>query len=73
MLRDLLDAPWLAIKDKLPPDGEAYHFNKIGEALDVSHIQMARFMSAADYAMRQAMSSVLDRPQSTTRQILRPR
>ena len=24
-------------------------------------------MSAADYAMRQAMSSVLDRPQSTTR------
>ena len=65
-LRDLLDAPWLAIKDKLPPDGEAFHYNKIGEALDISHIQMARFMSAADYAMRQAMSSVLDRPQSTT-------
>ena len=67
VLRDLLDAPWLAIKDKLPPDGEAYHFNKIGEALDVSHIQMARFMSAADYAMRQAMSSVLDRSPSATR------
>ena len=67
VLRDLLDAPWLAVKDKLPPDGEAYHYNKIGEALDISHIQMARFMSAADYAIRQAMSSMLDRPPSTTR------
>lgn len=44
VLRDLLDVPWLAVKDKLPPDGEAFHYNKIGEALDMSHIQMARFM-----------------------------
>ena len=62
MLRDLLGIPWLAIKDKLPHDGEAYHYNKIGESLDVSHVQMARFMSAADYAMRQAMSAVLSGP-----------
>jgi mono/diheme cytochrome c family protein len=67
VLRDLLDVPWLAIKDKLPPDGELYHYNRIGEALDVSHIQMARFMSAADYALRQAMGAVLDRPETTTR------
>ena len=36
-LRDLLDAPWLQIKDMLPEDGLAYRFNKVGEALDVSH------------------------------------
>jgi hypothetical protein len=68
-LRDLLGAPWLAIKDKLPQDGEAFHYNKIGESLDVSHVQMARFMSAADYAMRQAMSAVYNRPEASTRRL----
>jgi hypothetical protein len=37
VLRDLLDAPWLQVKDALPEDGEAYRFNKSGGALDVSH------------------------------------
>lgn len=55
-LRDLLHVPWVQVKDRLPQDGEAFRFNKIGDALDVSHIQMARYLSAADYAMRQAMS-----------------
>jgi hypothetical protein len=36
-LRDLLHAPWLQVRDSLPEDGEADRFNKIGEALDVSH------------------------------------
>jgi hypothetical protein len=66
-LRDLFAAPWLAIRDKLPPDGEAYHYNKVGESLDASHIQIARFMAAADYAMRQAMSASLERPEPSTR------
>jgi hypothetical protein len=39
-VRDLLGAPWLQIRDSLPEDGEAHRFNKIGEALDVSHVQM---------------------------------
>jgi hypothetical protein len=66
-LRDLLDAPWLAIRDKLPQDGEAYHYNKVGDSLDASHIQIARFMAAADYAMRQVMSAAFERPKSSTR------
>lgn len=65
-LRDLFDAPWLAIRDKLPQDGEAYHHNKVGESLDASHIQIARFMAAADYAARQAMSAAFERPKPTT-------
>ena len=44
-IRNLLNIPWVQIKDKLPQDGEAYRFNKIGRALDVSHIQLARYMS----------------------------
>jgi hypothetical protein len=42
-LRDLLRVPWAQIADRLPEDGEAYHFNKSGEALDVSYLQVARW------------------------------
>ena len=42
-LRDLLNVPWAQVKDKLPHDGEAYRFNKSGEALDVSFVQMERY------------------------------
>lgn len=62
-LRDLLDAPWLQIRDTLPEDGEAFRFNKSGEALDVSHVQMARYLNAADYALRQAMAPYAERPE----------
>ena len=66
-LRDLLAVPWAQVMNKLPPDGEAYRFNKSGEALDVSFVQMDRYMSAADYAMRQAMSAQLERREKATR------
>lgn len=65
-LRDLLQVPWVQIRDRLPEDGEAHRFNKLGEALDVSHVQMARYLSVADYTMRQAMSAHLERPPTTT-------
>lgn len=65
-LRDLLEVPWIQIKDRLPEDGERYRFNKIGEALDVSHVQLARYLDTAEYAMRQAMCSQLEHPNTTT-------
>jgi hypothetical protein len=65
-LRDLLNVPWVQIKNRLPEDGEAYRYNKAGEALDVSHVQMARYLDVTDYAMRQAMSVQLERPPTTT-------
>ncbi len=68
-LRDLLHVPWIEVKDKLPQDGEAYRFNKSGEALDVSHVQMSRYMSAADYALRQAMSAAYERPEIRTNRL----
>src|ERR1051326_9478941 len=61
-LRDLLHAPWLQIRDSLPEDGEAERFNKVGDALDVSHVQMARYLHAADYALREVIASQADRP-----------
>jgi len=68
-LRDLLNVPWAQVKDKLPFDGEAYRFNKSGEALDVSFVQMERYLTAADYAMRQAMSAAFERPAPVVRRI----
>src|SRR5438445_11403397 len=62
-LRDLLNAPWLQVRDALPEDGEANRFNKIGDALDVSHVQLARYLGAADYALRQAMATQAERPE----------
>ncbi len=64
-LRDLLQAPWLQVRDSLPEDGVAHRFNKVGDALDVSYVQMARYLGAADYALRQVMAGKVERPETT--------
>jgi len=64
-IRDLLSAPWLQIRAQLPVDGEAFRFNKHGDALDVSPVHMARYLNAANYAIRQVMSTQFERPPST--------
>ncbi len=61
-LRDLLSLPYLEVKDFLPEDTEANGFNKTGEALDVSHVQMARYLKAADHSLRQAMAPQVTQP-----------
>ena len=66
-LRDLLDAPWLQVKELLPEDGEAYRFNKVGDALSVSHVQMSRYLSAAEYALREATARTATQPPTTTK------
>jgi len=66
-LRDLFGAPWLQIRDMLPEDGLAFRFNKVGEALDVSHVQMSRYLAAADYALREAMAQQPARPETVTK------
>jgi len=67
VLRDLLSVPWLQVRDALPEDGEADRFNKSGSALDMSHVQMARFLQASDFALRQAMAPFATRPPARTR------
>lgn len=66
-LRDLLGTPWLQLRDMLPEDGEAHRFNKAGEALDVSHVQIARYLSAADYALHEAMAPQAAKPGTTVK------
>ena len=66
-VRDLLQAPWLQVKDFLPEDGEAHRFNKSGDALDISHVQMAQYLGAADYALRAVMATHVAKPVSETK------
>jgi hypothetical protein len=68
-IRDLLNVPWVQLRTKLPQDGESYRYNKIGSALDVSHVQLSRYMSSADYAMREAMAAKLVQPPTTVTRI----
>jgi mono/diheme cytochrome c family protein len=51
-IRELLSAPWLQLKDSVPEDGLDHHFNKSGQALDVSYVQMSAYMEAAEHAIR---------------------
>ena len=64
-LRDLFAIPVLEVRDFLPEDRVAFGFNRIGDALDVSHVQIARYMAAAEFALRQAMAPQADRPKPT--------
>lgn len=66
-VRDLLGVPWLQIKSILPEDGEAHRFIKSGEALDISHVQMAQYLEAAEYALRQTLGTAVAPPRTTKR------
>ncbi|MCH8216098.1 MAG: DUF1592 domain-containing protein [Planctomycetes bacterium] len=64
-LRDLLALPYLEIKESLPEDATAHGFNKVGEALDVSHVQIARYLQVAEYALREAIAPQVELPKKT--------
>ncbi|MBI1178805.1 DUF1592 domain-containing protein [bacterium] len=66
-MRDLLHIPWLQVRDSLPEDGERFRYNKVGDALDISHVQMMRYLNAADFALHQALAPYPERPPTTVR------
>lgn len=65
-LRDLLSLPYLEVAAFLPEDTESHGFNKVGEALDVSHVQVARYLTAGEAALRHAMAPQVAMPARTT-------
>lgn len=68
-LRDLLSLPYLQVKNFLPEDSESHLFNKVGDALDVSHVQLQRYLAAGEFALRQAIVPQVERPEVTTNRI----
>jgi hypothetical protein len=59
-IRDLFDLPGAALQNDLPGDGTAHGFDKNDEALDVSHVNLAKYLEAADKVLDLAIAT---RPQ----------
>lgn len=64
-LRDLLGLPALEVRAALPEDGQSHGFDKVASGLDVSHVQMAKYLRTADAALRRVLARPAAVPPST--------
>lgn len=55
-LRDLFSLPSLRVKDLLPADARRENFDKVAGGLDISYVQMAKYLEAATEALDQAIA-----------------
>ena len=62
-MRDLFDMPGLALAGELPPDGSAHGFDNNSDALDVSHVNVAKYVEAADKALDLAIATQPSAPE----------
>jgi hypothetical protein len=56
-IRDLFDLPGIALQGGLPADGSAHGFDKNSDALDLSHVNLAKYVEAADQALDIAIAT----------------
>ena len=56
-MRDLFDLPGLALQGELPGDGMAHGFDNNSDALDISHVNLAKYLEAADQALDMAIAT----------------
>ena len=56
-MRDLFDMPGIALQGSLPADGTAHGFDKNCDALDVSHVNVAKYVEAADHVLDYAIAT----------------
>lgn len=68
-IRDLFDMPGIALSGSLPADGEAHGFDRVPEALDVSHVNIAKYLEAADHILDYAIATRPEPPTISTRRI----
>lgn len=61
-LRDLFAMPGLSVKDMLPEDGRIDGLDKGSDALEISAVQLRKYVEAADYVLDRAIARQ-DRPQ----------
>jgi len=56
-MRDLFDLPGILMQGELPADGSAHGFDNNSDALDISHVNLAKYMEAADRALDMAITT----------------
>ena len=62
-LRDLFHLPGIALRDDLPADGTAHGFDNNSEALDISHVNLTKYLEAVDHVLDMAIAT---RPKAPT-------
>ena len=67
-MRDLFDMPGIVLRDDLPEDGTAHGFDTNSDALEISHVNLAKYMEAADRVLDIA---IVTQPAPPARQIHR--
>ncbi|WP_254511763.1 DUF1592 domain-containing protein [Anatilimnocola floriformis] len=67
-LRDMLGLPGIEIKEMLPVDGDSQGFDTVANSLDISYVQMANYMDAAEVALSKgaALGLLPERPETKT-------
>ena len=68
-IRDLFDMPGIALQGNLPADGSAHGFDKNSDALDISHVNMAKYVEAADHALNLAIATQPNAPASRIQRV----
>ena len=56
-IRDLFDMPGIALQGDLPADGSAHGFDKNSDALEISHVNLAKYLDAADLTLDLAIAT----------------
>jgi mono/diheme cytochrome c family protein len=56
-IRDLFDMPGILLKTSLPFDGSIHGFDKNSDALDISHVNMSKYLEAADHTLDLAIAT----------------
>ena len=68
-VRDLLDLPGIALQGGLPADGTAHGFDKNSDALEISHVNLSKYLEAADHALDLAIATRPEPPTSSRQRI----
>jgi mono/diheme cytochrome c family protein len=61
-VRDLLELDGIPLQSGLPADGSVHGFDKNSEALDLSHVNLAKYLEAADAALDMAIATQPEAP-----------
>jgi cytochrome c553 len=65
-MRDLFDLPGLPLQIDLPPDGQVHGFDRNADALDLSHVNLAKYLEAADRVLDFAVATRPRAPKAET-------
>ncbi len=68
-VRDLFSMPGIALKEDLPADGMAHGFDTNADALDLSHVNLAKYLEAADKILDEAIATRPEAPAPQRRRI----